>query len=308
MQIIRDVRPPPKSARGCVVALGNFDGLHPGHLAVLAQCREIARAEGRRCAVLTFEPHPREFFRPDAPSLRLMTFAEKAAGLRDLGVELLFVARFNAALAQMEARDFIETVLMHGLRAAHIVTGEDFGFGRGRGGSPALLADYAREGAFGYTHLTHALNQGGEKISSTHIREHLAAGEPEKAALLLGHPFALSGRVIHGDARGRALGFPTANMRLANRFLPKFGVYAVRGHWKGRVLPGAASLGIRPMFEVKTPLLESYFFGFSETLYGDSMRVELLHYLRPEARFADVDALAAQMRADCETARGRLAL
>ncbi len=337
MQIIRDIRNLPVSARGSVVAIGNFDGLHLGHQIVIQECMRIAKEKGKPSAVLTFEPHPRHFFKPDAPPLSLMTLPEKAAVLETLGVDILFVAAFNADLSGLTAQAFIDTVLARGLGVAHIVTGEDFVFGQGRGGSRATLEASAVQGTFGFSFVRMANNphpgppasaslrrgectpgspefeerrrlpEGeGVKISSTRIREVLSQGDPAAAAALLGRPYAISGRVVHGDGRGRGLGFATANIELTPRFLPLFGIYAIRGQWRGKTLGGVASLGIRPMFASPKPLLEVHFFDFDGSLYGDEISVEFLAYLRSEQTFASQQELVKQMQKDSETARAIL--
>ena len=307
MRIVRDYRNPPDTAKGAVIALGNFDGVHRGHQALIAEARRIASATGRPLAAMVFEPYPREFFQPNAEPFRLTSFRSKAELLAAAGVDYLVVVSFNAKLAGLLAQDFVMGVLVRDLAAAHVVVGEDFRFGKGRGGDATVLAYMGAMEGFGVT-VFRAVIEGGEKISSSKVRAALKAGHPELAADLLGHWWTVQGHVAHGDARGRSLGFPTANLRLNPHLLqPKFGIYAVRVHHSGRTHQAAANFGLRPMFALPVPLLEAHLLDFSGDLYGHRLQVEFIAWLRGEMQFADIEALKRQMAADCAEARNILA-
>ena len=295
----------PEAARGASVAMGNFDGVHLGHQAVIA----AARAHGP-LGVLTFEPHPREFFRPDAAPFRLMRAGTRANRLAKLGVERLFELPFDAAMAAMTAEDFARDVLARGLGVAHVTVGQDFCFGHKRSGNAVVLQEMGARYGFGVT-VAPLVDLGGVDISSTAIRRALAEGRPREAAAMLGHMHRIDGPVLHGDKRGRDLGFPTANMSVTGLHLPKLGVYAVRvevltGPHAGAYL-GAASLGVRPMFGENTPNLETFIFDFRGDLYGEQLSVALVEYLRPEMKFDGLPALIAQMDRDCARSREILA-
>ena len=297
----------PDRLRGGIVALGNFDGFHLGHQAVVGRAVERARAEGRPALVATFDPHPVRHFKPDTPPFRLTTLDQRARLFAQAGADAMLVFRFDGELAGVTAADFVTDRLLARIGAAGVVTGEDFTFGKGRGGDIGVLRAMGDELGFSVDTVAPVLDEGGP-ISSSRIREALQIGDCETAARLLTRPFAIEGVVEHGDKRGRTIGYPTANMSLGNYLRPAFGIYAVRGRLSGgRVLDGAASLGIRPMFDPPKELLEPYFFDFSGDLYGQTIEVELTSYLRPEAKFHDMDALIRQMDADCAEARKRLA-
>ena len=314
MRIIRHYSPAvPDPDRGASAAIGNFDGVHLGHQAVIGLACDIARTTGRPLGVVTFEPHPREFFAPDAPPFRLMRSAARAHRLAKLGVDVLFELPFDAALAQLDPRAFAETVLCDGLGLGHAVVGADFRFGKGRAGDAALLAELGAELGFGVTVaelMDFAI--GPEPVSSTRIREALGEGRPRDARAMLGHWHRIEGPVIHGEKRGRDLGFPTANMALDGLHLPRFGVYAVLvdvldGPHAGSY-HGVASLGVRPMFGENRPNLETYLFDFRGDLYGAELSVGLVDYLRPEQRFDGLASLIAQMDRDAAQARSCLAV
>ncbi|WP_298814888.1 bifunctional riboflavin kinase/FAD synthetase [uncultured Sphingomonas sp.] len=298
--------PVPPHLAGGVVALGNFDGFHLGHQAVVARVVERARAEGRPALVATFDPHPVRFFRPDTAPFRLSTLDQRERLFAAAGADAMVVFSFDAAFAALTAEQFVTERLVDRLRVAGVVTGEDFTFGKGKVGDAAGLAAFGR--AFGFTAETvGAVALGGETVSSTRIRELLRAGDPAGAARLLTRPFAIEGVVQHGDKVGRTIGYPTANLDMGKYLRPAYGIYAVRGRLTdGRVLNGAANLGIRPQFEPPKELLEPYFFDFSGDLYGQKLEVELIEFLRPEAKFDTLDALMAQMDADCARARAIL--
>jgi riboflavin kinase/FMN adenylyltransferase len=297
----------PDAFRGGIVALGNFDGFHRGHQAVVGRAVERARAEGRPALVATFEPHPMRFFRPDSPWFRLTSMEQKARLFADAGVDAMFVFRFDAAFAEATAGAFVTGWLAGRLGAAGVVTGEDFTFGKARGGDVAALRSLGRANQLSVDTVA-PVGEGGAPISSTRIREALRAGDCATAERLLTRPFRIENIVEHGEKRGRALGFPTANLSLANYLRPKYGIYAVRAALPdGRVHGGAANLGIRPTFEPPSELLEPFFFDFDGDLYGHRIEVELISFLRPERRFETVEALAAQMGADVEAAQRTLA-
>jgi riboflavin kinase/FMN adenylyltransferase len=304
MRILRHYRDPPADAKGAVVALGNFDGVHLGHRALLMEAKRLARELKRPFAALVFEPYPREFFRPKDEPFRLTPFRAKARLLSELGVDLLIVLTFDAAMASMSAQDFVFDVLVKELGVAHVVVGKDFRFGKGRSGDTAVLGYMGEMEGFGTTVFSSVFAEGSVKISSSDIRVALEAGKPDEAARLLGHWWRIDGHVAPGEKRGREIGFPTANLKLEHTLLPAFGIYAVRAHLPdGRVFDGAASFGIRPTFALESPLLEVHLFGFDGDLYGALLAVEFIAYLRPEKKFETVDALKTQIAADCEDAK-----
>jgi riboflavin kinase/FMN adenylyltransferase len=294
--------------RGASLAVGNFDGVHLGHRAVLEQAR-AARPDAP-LGVLTFEPHPREVFRPDDPPFRLMDAETRAHRLEKTGVDLLYELPFDA-VRTMQHEVFAEEVLAGGLGAAHVTVGADFRYGKGRGGNvETLKASGARLG-FAVTQAEmQLLTSGGLRISSTAIRQALSDGRPQDAAAMLGHWHRFEGPVLHGDKRGRGLGYPTANLALGGLHLPRFGVYAVRADVldgpRAGSYRGAASLGVRPMFGVNRPNLETFLFDFAGDIYGATLSVALVAFLRPERSFDSVEALVAQMGADCAAARDAL--
>jgi riboflavin kinase / FMN adenylyltransferase len=304
MRLLRHYRDPPADAKGAVVALGNFDGVHLGHRALLMEAKRIAAELKRPFAVLVFEPNPREFFRPNDPPFRLTPFRAKARLLSELGVDLLIVLTFDAQMAAMAPQDFVLDVLVNELAVSHVVVGKDFRFGKGRGGDAAVLGYMGEMEGFGTTIFSPVFADGSVKISSTDIRTALKAGRPDEAARLLGHWWRVEGHVAPGEKRGRLLGYPTANLKLGDTLQPAFGIYAVRAHLPdGRVFDGAASFGIRPTFALDAPLLEVHLFDFSGDLYGALIAVEFIAYLRPERHFESIDALKAQIAADCDEAK-----
>jgi riboflavin kinase / FMN adenylyltransferase len=310
MHIIRDSLYIDPADRGAVAAIGNFDGVHLGHQAVIDIARGLAASAGAPLGVLTFEPHPRQFFAPDGAPFRLMNAAARAHRLEKLGVERLYELPFNAGLAGLTADTFAQEVIAGRLCLTHVVTGADFRFGKGRAGTAATLVALGRAHGFGVT-IADLVLAGGAAISSTAIRAALTEGRPRDAAAMLGHWHRIEGPVIRGDQRGRDLGYPTANMSIAGLHPPRFGVYAVRvdvldGPHAG-TYGGAASIGVRPMFGVNVPNCETFLFDFKGDLYGATLSVALIDYLRPEARFDGLDALIVQMGADCARARGILA-
>ena len=297
----------PQALRGGIVALGNFDGFHRGHQAVVGRAVERARAEGRPVLVATFDPHPVRFFKPDVPPFRLTTLDQRERLFAAAGADAMLVFRFDGELASVTAEDFVTDRLIARIGAAGVVTGEDFTFGKGRGGNVEVLKALGSEHGLSVDAVSPVMADG-DPVSSSLIRDALQSGDCETATRLLTRPFAIEGVVEHGDKRGRTIGYPTANLSLGNYLRPKFGIYAVRGRLSdGRVLNGAANLGIRPTFEPARELLEPYFFDFDGDLYGQRIEVELISFIRPEQRFDSLDALKAQMDEDCSEALRRLA-
>lgn len=296
----------PAHLRGGIAALGNFDGFHRGHQAVVGRAVARARAEGRPAIVATFDPHPMRYFKPDTPPFRLTTLDQRQRLFGEAGADAMLVFNFDAALAGLSAREFADQRLIGLIGVGGVVTGADFTFGKGRDGDVTVLAALGQVLGFS-TDTVAPVTEGGEPISSSRIRDALQAGKPRDAAALLTRPFAIEGEVEPGAKLGRELGYPTANIRLGNYLRPRYGIYAVRGHLPdGRTLDGAANLGIRPSIEPPIELLEPYFFDFSGDLYGQTIEVELIEYLRDEAKFDDLEALKAQIAADCEAAKAVL--
>ena len=296
-------QPVPEPLRGAILALGNFDGFHLGHQAVVGEAVRWAAAEGRPAIVATFDPHPKRFFVPDAPWFRLTTLDQRQNLFAAAGASAMMVVHFDAAIAGMTAPDWFEQVLRDRFGVAGVVTGEDFTFGRNRSGTAAMLS--AIGAPFGIrAHGVRAVLDQGEPVSSTRIRTALEAGDCATATRLLTRPFTMRGPVLHGDKLGRTIGFPTANLALDHYLRPRYGIYAVRGRLPdGRVLDGAANLGVRPSFDPPQELLEPHFFDFAEDLYGQVIDVEFHAFLRPEAKYDGLDALTAAIAADCARAR-----
>ncbi|CUK26438.1 Riboflavin biosynthesis protein RibF [Cognatishimia activa] len=308
MRIIRDYQFVSPEDRGASVAIGNFDGVHVGHQSVIDLARQAA--PDAPLGVMTFEPHPREYFAPDAPPFRLTNSEARASRLEKIGIERLYELPFNTALATLEPREFAEQVIVEGLGLKHVVVGADFCFGKGRLGTADDLIAFGKEFGFGVT-ISPLIEAGDGKVSSsTNIRAALTNGLPREAAEMLGHWHRIEGPVIGGEQRGRELGYPTANMSIDGLHPPKFGVYAVLidvldGPYEG-TYHGAASVGVRPMFGENLPNIETFLFDFSGDLYGTQLSIGLVEYLRPEMKFDGLDALIAQMDADCDKARAIL--
>lgn len=297
----------PAHLRGGIVALGNFDGFHLGHQAVVGRAIARAKTEGRPALVATFDPHPVRFFKPDLPPFRLTTLDQRQRLFGAAGANAMLVFHFDAELAAVTAEDFVIDRLIARIGAAGVVTGEDFTFGNRRGGNITVLRQLGEEHGLSVDTVAPVMD-GGEPVSSSRIREALEAGDCETATRLLTRPFAIEGIVEHGDKRGRTIGYPTANINLANYQRPHYGIYAVRGRLPdGRTLDGAANLGIRPSFHPPKELLEPYFFDFSGDLYGQTIEVEFISFIRAEAKFDGLDSLTRQMEQDCAEARRRLA-
>lgn len=308
IQVIRSWRDLPAAHRGTAVAIGAFDGVHRGHQAVIANAREAAGAMGVPLGVVSFDPHPRRWFQPDAAPFRLMTPVQMAAALEPLGVERLYLLPFDGEMAAMSDEGFARTVLAEGLGIKHAAVGFDFTFGKGRTGSPEALTGYGRDLGFTVSGAGRKDDADGLKLSSSAVREALKAGDMPRAAAILGRPWAIAGEVIHGDKRGRTIGVPTANIDVSDYMRPAYGVYATRTRLPdGRVIDGVASLGVRPMFAVETPLLEVWLFDFDEDLYGQIIETQLIAFLRPEMAFDGLETLKAQIDQDAAAAQAALA-
>lgn len=312
ISLYRSLSDLPETTRGAVLAIGNFDGVHFGHQQVIADARALAAAKNAPLGVMLFDPHPQQFFAPEAPPFRLTRLVTRAALLADLGVDFTLALPFDATMAACEAEDFISDILLAQLGVSAVCVGYDFCFGKGRRGNFAMLQDIGGEMGF-ETFATEAVLQPNSTspFSSSAIRNFLRDGDPEQAAQLMGHAFAIEAEVQKGDQRGRTIGFATANMPLHDYVLPKFGVYAVSaevldGAFAGQTLKGVANLGMRPTVGTDKPRLESHFFDFEGDLYGANLRVSLLHFIRPEQKFDGLDALKAQISMDSDQAREML--
>ncbi len=309
MHIYRHFENLPAEVKGSAVAIGNFDGIHLGHQAVICEAGRIARDAGIPWTVLTFEPHPREVLKPGGQPFRLTPFRIKTRQIEKLGVDALFVLHFDPDFARLSAGEFITDVLIGGLAARHVVSGYDFVFGNKRAGNCELLLHKGKEKGFDFTCVS-AVDDGEKVYSSTRVRRYLAVAEPARAATVLGRPFEIEGRVERGDRRGRTIGFPTANLALGEYLRPAHGVYAVRAGidegadtvWRD----GVANLGVRPTFDGEDAVLEVHLFDFDGDLYNRHLRVALIDYLRPEQKFQGLDDLKAQITADGERAKAIL--
>ena len=306
MQVFRHYENLPDEVRGASIAIGNFDGVHLGHRAVIGEAGRIARDQGIPWAVLSFEPHPRSLFAPNNDPFRLTPFRTKVRHIEELGVDNLIVLHFDKAFAALSADDFVMKVLVEGLGARHVVSGYDFVFGNKRAGNCELLLHKGQDQGFDFTCVS-AVDDGETVYSSTGIREYLKAGNPRAAAQLLGRPFQIEGRVERGDARGRTIGFPTANLLLGEYLRPAHGVYAIRaGIDDGantKWLDGVANYGSRPTFDKKDTIFEAHLFDFDGDLYGRHLRIALIDFLRAEKKFDGLDDLKAQIAIDCDKAR-----
>jgi riboflavin kinase / FMN adenylyltransferase len=292
--------PIPDEFRGGVVALGNFDGFHLGHQAVVGRAVALARLAGKPALVATFDPHPIRHFRPDTPPFRLTTLDQRERLFGEAGADGMIVYSFNAELAALTAAEFAQQRLA-GFSA--VVTGQDFTFGRSKGGNVDVLAELGAQLGF-RTEAVASVSDSSETISSSRIRVALKEGDCATAAALLTRPFTVQGIVQHGDKNGRKLGFPTANIDMGTYLRPKYGIYAVRGKLAdGRVLNGAANMGVRPQFDPPKELLEPFFFDFAEDLYGQTIEVEFHAFIRGEEKFVSLEELSAQMARDCDEAR-----
>jgi len=290
------------------VALGNFDGVHRGHRAVIEGAVAAGRRLGAPVGVVSFEPHPRRYFQPDAEPFRLMTLDQLARALEGCGIDRLYLLPFDAQIAAMTDREFAAQVLAEGLGVRHVSAGFDVTFGKGRTGSPAALETYGQALGFAVSATPEVTSPDGTKLSSSAVREALMGARPDRAARILGRPFAIQGEVVHGDKRGRTIGVPTANVRLGDYVRPAYGIYATRTRLPdGRVLDGVANLGVRPMFQTEEPLLEVWLFDFDEDIYGQVIETQLIAWIRPELKFDGLDALKARIDQDAAEARAALA-
>jgi riboflavin kinase/FMN adenylyltransferase len=297
---------PLTSATGCVLAIGNFDGVHQGHRALIARAREIAVKEGGPLGIVTFEPHPRQFFQPATEPFRLTLLPMKQRLLQELGVHHIFALPFDSELSQLTAEEFIDRILVSDLKARHVVVGENFAFGKRRSGTVKTLA--AAGDKFKLTAMKPVLSQEGQVYSSSAIRELLRQGQFQAAEKLLGWPWQIEAPVVNGDKRGRELGYPTANQNVPDYVRIPYGIYAVRVRLENESLwrDGVANFGIRPMFQIAQPIFETFIFDFSSEIYGKNIRVQPVKHLRPEQSFKDIAALVAQMKEDCIKAKAVL--
>jgi len=303
MEFIRNLQQLRPQHRGCVATIGNFDGVHRGHQAIIAQLKDHARALNVPATVIIFEPQPQEFFSPDKAPARLTRLREKLNALKNCGVERVLCLHFNPSLANLSAKDFIQQILVTGLGIKHLVVGDDFHFGKARQGNFQQLQAAGAQHGFN-VESQHTVIDTGERISSTRIRQALAKGELSQAAHLLGRKYTLYGRVCYGYQRGRTIDFPTANIALNRHHLPLQGVFAVRIHQLGnQVLTGVANIGVRPTIGGTKPLLETHIFDFSDTIYGQFIEVEFVQKLRDEQRFDSFDELKQQIITDAAQAR-----
>lgn len=302
MRILRSI--PAAAETPIALTIGNFDGVHLGHQAMLARLRDSAGSDGLSACAMTFEPHPREFFAPDQAPPRLTSLREKLECLASQGMERTYVCRFNYRFAQITPEDFIDRILVRGLGVRHLLVGDDFRFGARRAGDFTLLKAHAPR--LGYVvEAMESVTLDGERVSSTAVRQALAAGDLTRAARLLGRPYSMSGRVVRGDGVGRKLGFPTANVLMKHNRPPVTGIFAVEVSGAAvDPLRGVASLGVRPTVKLKgEPVLEAHLIDFSDDLYGRHVRVDFLHKFRDEEKYADLKALTRQIARDVENAR-----
>jgi len=296
----------PATAQGCVLAIGNFDGVHLGHRALIKQAADIAASINAPLGVVTFEPHPRQFFQPEAEPFRLSLLPMKQRLLQELGVDHIFALPFNRELSQLTGEEFIDQILVHDLKTQHVVVGECFAFGKNRSGTIETLA--AASNQFKLTVVKHVLSPQEQVYSSSTIRTLLKQGQFQEAEKQLGWPWQIEAPVIDGDKRGRELGYPTANQNVPDYVRIPYGIYAVRVHIEGETTwrEGAANFGVRPMFQIRQPIFETFIFDYSTEIYGKNMRVQPVKHLRSEQSFKDIAALVAQMKEDCIAAKAVL--
>ncbi|TAL35373.1 MAG: bifunctional riboflavin kinase/FAD synthetase [Phenylobacterium sp.] len=304
IRVIRGWKDLSDGDRGAAVAMGSFDGVHLGHQQVIELAARAADDLGAPLGVITFDPHPRVYFRPEEPAFRLMKTDQQARALEKLNVDILYVLPLEPELAGMTDREFATDVLHRGLGARHVAVGFDNSFGKGRSGSPATMRQYGAELGFGVS-VAEPVGDGGEKFSSTQVRDALRDGRPEVAAEILGRPFAIEGPVQRGRQLGRKLGFPTANVDLADYVSPRFGVYAVRTRLSdGRQFDGVANIGVNPTVQgVTRPLLEVWLFDFDEDIYDRVIETDLVAFLRPEEKFDSLEVMTEQVTRDADNAR-----
>ena len=305
IRVIRGWKDLPPADRGAAVAMGSFDGVHRGHQQVIELAARAAGDLGAPLGVITFDPHPRAYFRPDEPLFRLMKPDQQARALEKLGVDILYALPLDPELAEMTDRAFATQVLHDGLGARHVAVGFDNSFGKGRSGTPASMQAYGRELGFGVSVADPVGDGAGEKYSSTGVRDALRDGKPEVAAQILGRPFAVEGPVQRGRQLGRKLGFPTANVDLGDYVSPRFGVYATRTRLSdGRAFAGVANIGVNPTVQgVTRPLLEVWLFDFDEDIYDRVIETDLIAFLRPEEKFDSLELMTEQVMSDARRAR-----
>ena len=305
MQIFRNFSELPDNFKGSVCAIGNFDGLHKGHRFVIEAARDMSAKRNVSLGVLTFDPHPREFFRPNESSFRLTPRLVKLSILEKWGVDFVMNVAFDKKLSETDASIFIQRHLLEDLELSGVVVGHDFAFGKGREGNVSMLKDMSKGKGMELLVVNPQLSNSGSLYSSRSIRELLQSGRPEEAANILGRWWSISGKVIKGAQRGRELGYPTANIKLGNYIQPSLGIYAVWVKVEGKEQwhEGAASLGIRPTFDGGEVLLEVYLLDYNGDLYGKRLSVAFIKYLRPEEKFIDVESLKKQMDIDCKKSK-----
>lgn len=305
LRVVRGWKDLPAADKGAAIAVGSFDGVHRGHQQVIGLAADAARQLGSPLAVITFDPHPRAYFRQGDQAFELQKRDQQARALEALGVDVLYVLPLEPELAEMTDREFATKVLAQGLGARHVAVGFDNTFGKNRSGTPETMRAYGQELGFTVSVAPPVTGEEGAKFSSTRIREALREGRPQEAAEILGRPFAIEGEVVRGRQLGRTLGFPTANISIAGYVEPRFGVYATRTRLPdGRLIPGVASIGVNPTIDGRTdPVLEVWLFDFDEDLYDQVVETELVAFLRPEEKFPDLETMTAQVMADADAAR-----
>lgn len=307
MRIYRHYETLPEQARGAAIAIGNFDGVHKGHCQVINEAGKVAKDRGIPWAVLTFEPHPRSVFQPGGEPFRLTPFRAKARALEALGVDIMIVQKFNRSFSQSPADGFVKSVLVDGFGANHVVSGYDFVFGHGRQGNCELLLNLGQKFGFGFTAISAVESPDGFVYSSTRIRQCLESGDPRGAAAILGRPYTIEGRVAHGEKLGRTIGFPTANVHLGTLLRPKRGIYAVRVELdddpSGHIHLGVANIGTRPTVGGTGDLLEVHLFDFNADIYRSRISVELVEFIRSEAKFETVEDMRKEIVRDADKAK-----
>ncbi len=308
MHIIRDLKHIGDEYKGNVLALGNFDGMHLGHQAILREAVALANAHNTTPMVMSFAPHPREFFSKNDTQHCIYSLRQKIDAIRDCGIERVILMRFNKQLASTSAADFVQHILHDILAVKHVVTGYNFAFGKNRQGDCLFLTEKAQALNFGFTAHPQVMLEDGGTISTSALRGLLSEGRVKQAATLLGKPYSICGHVVHGEKRGRELGFPTINLSLKKRFRPRYGIYACRVRFSGetKAYDAVASLGVRPTFNHTEPLLEAHCFDMNHEVYGKLAHVELVEFIRDEVKFENVVALEKQMHEDAKQAKSLL--
>lgn len=306
MLLVRDFTSCPESAKDAFVALGNFDGVHRGHRAILETTVRLAHAAKKPAAVMTFEPHPREFFARTQTPFHIYPLQRKLRLLRQCGIDIVYLARFNATLAATSAQDFVDRILVGELDVRHVITGHNFAFGKGRQGNTEFLDRAICAQGRSYTAINPVHDAHRNTISSSAVRDALAQGEMASACALLGAPYQIQGRVRRGDRRGRTIGFPTANLSLGKLCRPRFGVYTARAYINASVFSCVVNIGLRPTFSASEPLLEAHIFDFGADIYGKKVAIEPIAFIRDEQKFEGIEALKTQIMRDCETAKAML--